>query len=82
MGPWGEKFYFPVGHDSGYKDLNETVAGEFSWEQEMCKVLPFCVFQVAGGHVEVVSRVGVSLSDAACEFVYLLVGIESKVEVL
>lgn len=81
MGPWGEKFYFPVGHDSGRKDLNEEEKRDggwgFSWEQEMCKV-----FQVAGGHVEVVSRVGVSLSDAARGFVYLLVGIESKVELL
>lgn len=32
--------------------------------------------------MEVVSRVGVCLSDAACGFVYLLVGIESKVELL
>lgn len=48
----------------------------------MRKVLPFCVFQVAGGDMEVVSRVRVSLSDAARGFVYLLVGIESKVELL
>lgn len=58
------------------------MVGDSSWEQEMCKVLPFCVFQVAGGHVEAVSRVGVSLSDTARGFVYLLVGIESKVELL
>lgn len=32
--------------------------------------------------MEAVSRVGVSLSDAARGFVYLLVGIESKVELL
>lgn len=58
------------------------MAGKSSWEQKMRKVLPFCVFQVAGGDMEVVSRVRVSLSDAARGFVYLLVGIEFKVELL